>query len=50
MRASPKNLIREEKAESIVYYGSDYGIQAKYKVPYKKEDKKISKHSVGIIN
>ena len=34
-----QELVREEKAESIVCYGSDYVFQAKCKVPYKAEDK-----------
>ena len=34
-----KEVAREGKVESIVYYGNDYGFQAHYKVTYKKEDK-----------
>ena len=34
-----KEVVREGKVESIVYYGNDYGFQANYKVKYKKEDK-----------
>ena len=34
-----KDVAREGKVESIVYYGNDYGFQANYKVKYEKEDK-----------
>ena len=34
-----KEVVREGKVESIVYYGNDYGFQANYKVTYKEEDK-----------
>ena len=34
-----REVAREGKVESIVYYGNDYGFQANYKVTYKKEDK-----------
>ena len=31
--------VSEGNEESIVYYGSGYGMQANYKVTYKKDDK-----------
>ena len=31
-------LVREGKLESIVYYGSDYGFKAKYKVTFKEDN------------
>ena len=34
-----KKLVSEGNVESIVYYGSGYGLQANYKVTYKKDDK-----------
>ena len=34
-----KMLVSEGNVESIVYYGSDYGIQGNYKLTYKKDDK-----------
>ena len=34
-----KEVVREGKVESVVYYGNDYGFLANYKVKYKKEDK-----------
>ena len=34
-----KMLVGEGNVESIVYYGSCYGMQANYKVTYKKDDK-----------
>ena len=34
-----KEVVREGKVESSVYYGSDHGFQANYKVTYKMEDK-----------
>ena len=33
-----KEVVREGKVESIVYYGNDYVFQANYKITYKKED------------
>ena len=36
-----KEVVREGKGESIVYYGNDYGFQANYKVTCKKEDKNL---------
>ena len=33
-----KEVVRERKVKSIVYYGNDYGFQANYKITYKKED------------
>ena len=33
-----KEVVREGKVDSIVYYGNDYGFQANYKITYKKED------------
>ena len=34
-----KMLVSEGNVESIVYLGSGYGMQANYKVTYKKDDK-----------
>ena len=34
-----KMLVSEGNLESIVYYASSYGMQANYKVTYKKDDK-----------
>ena len=34
-----KMLVSEGNVESIVYYGKGYGMQANYKVTYKKDDK-----------
>ena len=34
-----KEVVREDKVESIVYYGSDQGFQANFQVTYKKEEK-----------
>ena len=36
-----KKLVSEGNVESIVYYGSGYGMQAKYKVIYKKTTKTL---------
>ena len=37
-----KEVVREGKVKSVVYYGNDYGFQANYKVTYKKEDKTVN--------
>ena len=34
-----KMMVSESNVESIVYYGSGYGMQANRKVAYKKDDK-----------
>ena len=33
-----KMMVSEGNVESIVYYGSGYGMQANYKLTYKKDD------------
>ena len=34
-----KMMVSEGNVESIVYYGSGYGMQANYKLTYKKDDR-----------
>ena len=36
-----KMLVNEGNVETIVYYGSGYGMQANYKVTYKKIQQKL---------